>query len=143
MNEKKYPYSDSEFKKRNRLNIIFNASIYLFLSINASVYYLHFIEERNVLVFAIICLCLVPISIFDPLKGNNNLVSNLLNGVLYIVVSIYGILNSGDEPIVIMTVFETCVLLIEVYFLTIKKQGASMLFALKTHRKSTTKHDLI
>lgn len=117
MDTKKYPYVDRKFRQKNKLNIIINASIFASIAINSWIIYFSCDAKSSVIILAVIFTCLIAISVVDQIKGNNDLISNLLNGILYTIICVDYFRAYETKLLIVMYIIEVSILLTEVLLL--------------------------
>ncbi len=88
MNDKKYPFANREYRLAHKKNILFNALIYTCIAVNWWVIY--FTCRSNYLaIIAVAFTCIIPLKYFDFLKANNDIKSNIINSVVFVVLCTY------------------------------------------------------
>lgn len=112
MNDKRYPFADRRFRLSHRKNIAYNAIIYAYVAINSWAVYFFCETIREFIGFPIIFTCMIPLSILDMKKGNNDLTSNIVNSGLYVAICGFFLMPYGPKMIITMCIVEICLLLI-------------------------------
>lgn len=115
MNDKKYPFANREYRLAHKKNIFFNALIYTCIAVNWWVIY--FTCRSNYLaIIAVAFTCIIPLKYFDFLKANNDIKSNIINSVVFVVLCTYFWNQYRIKLLIPFFECEGCVLVIAAIF---------------------------